>query len=209
MIKKIIPVMAIIAVLATACAAEPAVPTMSPEEVQGTAIAGALTIVAETQAAIPTATPLPPTETPSPTPLPTFTLEPSPTVDFSVIPTATQAPSTTSGNPCDGLLNVAEAGPQSNIRLVNETTKGTVSVSLKLTTQNAFAQCGSLPTNPITLAPKGSTTISIPKGDYFVYALITYPDGRNVSATGYFLNKVADDHLFRVIINDVNVVNKQ
>ncbi len=211
MFKKIIPFMVLIAVFITACAGQPAEPTLSAEEVQNTAIAGALTIVAQTQAAIPTATPLPPTETPSPTPLPTFTLLPSPTADLTILPTATTAPSTSSGGggACSSLLNLAEAGPQSNVRLVNETDKGTVGVSLYMGSPNAFAQCGSMPGNPYTLAPKGSLTISLPKGTYFAYAWITYPDGSQATSTGYFTNKVADDHLFRVIITDVNIVNKQ
>ncbi|MBK7449894.1 MAG: hypothetical protein IPJ47_10865 [Anaerolineales bacterium] len=66
MIKKIIPTMALLAVLVVACGGQPAEPTLAPEEVQGTAIAAAFTMVAETQAAVPTNTPLPPTETPAP-----------------------------------------------------------------------------------------------------------------------------------------------
>ena len=54
----------------------PAEPTISAEEVQGTAVAAAMTMVAQTQAAIPTATPIPPTDTPAPTPLPTNTIPP-------------------------------------------------------------------------------------------------------------------------------------
>jgi hypothetical protein len=55
-------IFAIAALVITACGPAPE-PTMSPEDVQGTAMAGAMTMVAETQAAIPTATPIPPTET--------------------------------------------------------------------------------------------------------------------------------------------------
>ncbi|HCR72581.1 MAG TPA: hypothetical protein DIW23_14150, partial [Anaerolineae bacterium] len=75
MFRKILPVVTIIAIFLVACGQQ-AEPTLSPEEVSGTAVAAAWTIVAETQAAIPTNTPVPPTETPSPTPLPTFTPEP-------------------------------------------------------------------------------------------------------------------------------------
>ncbi|NOH03527.1 MAG: hypothetical protein HND47_16975 [Chloroflexi bacterium] len=72
MMKKILPILAALALFVAACG-QPAAPTMSPEEVQGTAVAAAWTMVAMTQASIPTATPPPPTETPSPTSLPTFT----------------------------------------------------------------------------------------------------------------------------------------
>ena len=40
----------------SACGPEPE-PTMSVEEIQGTAVAGAFTMIAETQAALPTVTP--------------------------------------------------------------------------------------------------------------------------------------------------------
>lgn len=89
MIKKIIPTLALLAVILSACGGQPAEPTLSPEQVQGTAISAALTMVAMTQAAIPTNTPLPPTEAPSPTPLPTYTPFPSPILDFAFLPTAT------------------------------------------------------------------------------------------------------------------------
>ncbi len=75
MLKKILPILLALTVLLTACGSQ-GTPTMAPADVEGTAVAAAWTVVAMTQAAIPTATQLPPTETPSPTPLPTFTAEP-------------------------------------------------------------------------------------------------------------------------------------
>jgi len=81
--KKIFIIMLVSIFLLSACGPEPE-PTMSAEEVQGTAVAAAWTMVAETQAAIPTATPIPPTETPPPTPIPTNTLA------QLILPTSTQ-----------------------------------------------------------------------------------------------------------------------
>src|SRR5688572_15292045 len=125
MLRKIIPIMAVLAILLTACGAQ-GTPTLSPEEVSGTAISMASTMVAQTQAAIPTNTPIPPTQTASPTPLPTFTLEALPTIQ--VIPsTATSKPQ----GSCEGPLNIAEAGPRSDIRFENQT-GGTVTLSLHL-----------------------------------------------------------------------------
>ena len=90
MLKKILPILLALTILLTACAPQ-GTPTMAPADVQNTAVAAAWTMVAMTQAAIPTATPLPPTETPSPTPLPTFTAEPLiiPTLEPLILPTAT------------------------------------------------------------------------------------------------------------------------
>jgi len=196
--------MIFIAVLATACAGQPAEPTLSPEEVQGTAISSALTIVAQTQLAIPTATPLPPTETPSPTPLPTFTAPP--TIELVVFPTATTAPSS-GGGTCSGLLNIGEAGPQSNVRFEN-TSSGTAALSLFMYSPNAFAQCGNMPSNPYILLPGAKLVVSLPKGEYYAYAWVTHKNGNQSAAEGYFIVKVADNHLFPVLIKDDSIISK-
>src|SRR5215212_11610717 len=69
-----------IALILSACGARAAqaTPTISAVEIQSTAAVVAFTIVAEAQAAIPTATPLPPTATITNTPIPTETFLPSP-----------------------------------------------------------------------------------------------------------------------------------
>lgn len=206
MIKKIIPTLALLAVLIAACGGQPAEPTLSPDQVQGTAISAAFTMVAETQAAIPTNTPPPPTETPSPTPLPTFTPLPLPTQPVA-LPTATTASSSGGGGTCSGLLNLAEAGPQSNVRFENKS-GGNVGLSLYMYTPNKFAQCGSHSSNPFVIKKGGSITISLPKGNYYAYAWITMSNGKQVSAEGYFWNKEADDHLFPVIIDEVSIKSK-
>lgn len=210
MIKKIIPVLAVIAIFIAACApAQPAEPTLSPENVQGTAVAAAWTMVAETQAAIPTATPLPPTETPSPTPLPTFTqaVLPTATIDFALLPTATQAASSGGGGTCDGMINLAETGPESNVRFENES-GGTAALSLYMYTPNAFGQCGSFPSNPYMLNKNEKLVVSLPKGQYYAYAWINYSDGDTSQAEGYFINKIADNHQFVVKIKAEIIVSK-
>lgn len=208
MIKKLILTLALLAVLIAACGGEPAAPTLAPEEVQGTAIAAAFTMVAETQAAVPTNTPLPPTETPSPTPLPTFTALPSPTPDFALLPTATQAAASSGGGgTCDSIINMSEAGPQSNIRLQNKT-GGTAAVSIYMYTPNLFGQCGSHPSNPFVLNKNQTLVVSLPKGEYFVYSWNTYSNGDTSQAQGYIINKVGDNHLFPVNINEETIISK-
>lgn len=193
--KKIIPILVLLAVLLTACGPQ-GTPTLAPAEVEGTAVAAAWTMVAMTQLAIPTATPVPPTETPSPTPLPTFTPLPLPTLELSV-PTATQKAAGT----CEGPLNVAEAGPQSNIRIENET-GGTVTLSLHLST-NLHGQCGFL---GYSLNRNAKLTVSLPKGQYYAFALIAYPNGSSGNASGYINNRVGDNHLFVVKIKKESIV---
>ncbi len=204
MLKKIIPVLAVVAIFLTACGPQ-GTPTMSPAEVEGTAVSSAWTVVAMTQLAIPTATLPPPTETPSPTPLPTFTPMPLPTLETPlVLPTATQQAAGSTGA-CDGIMNIGEAGPRSDLRIENES-GGVATFSLWLGTPNAFGQCGFIPgISPLAKGEK--RVISIPKGEYYAYALIALGGGSSSSASGYVNNRVGDNHMFAVKIRkDVIVV---
>jgi len=97
--------MAILGLFISACGAQPTEPSISADDIQLTAVAAAFTIVAETQAALPTDTQVPPTETLVPTPLPTDTPIPSPTID-AFLPTETLIPSPTpqsaaNADPCN------------------------------------------------------------------------------------------------------------
>lgn len=202
--NKLFLVLTVLAVFLAACGGQPAEPTLSPEQVQGTAISAAFTMVAQTQAAVPTNTPLPPTETPSPTPLPTFTPPATPTTDFALLPTATQAATTGGADNCLHPLNVAEAGPQSNVRFENDSGGTQVTLSLNLAT-NLHGQCGTL---VYTLGKNEKLTVSLPKGEYFAYAWIVYKNGDTSTASGYFVNKVGDNHLFPVLIKADIIVSK-
>lgn len=199
MLRKIIPMMAIVAILLTACGGgTPAEPTLSPEQVSGTAISMASTMIAQTQAAMPTNTPIPPTETPSPTPQPTFTLEALPTIEV-IPPTATSQPQ----GSCEGPLNIAEAGPRSDVRFENET-GGTVTLSLHLGQgTNLFGQCGFL---GYTLSKNQKLILSLPKGVFFAFAFINYTNGDTGTSSGYVNNRVGDDHLFVAKIRKESII---
>ena len=118
----------------SACGGQ-ASPTVNPADVQSTAIAAAFTIVAETQAAIPTATPLPPTDTPTPTLLPTDTPLASPTLQAS--PTT----DTSGVDPCSTRVLGTPKGRATRIRIVN-TVKAPVTVSLYLNETDDHNECG-------------------------------------------------------------------
>ena len=143
----------VLSLLLSACGAQ-ATATVNPVDVQHTAEAAAFTMVAETQAAIPTETPLPPTEAPTQTPLPTLTPLSSPTLDplistpvgLTITPQAnipTFTPQAGSGqDPCNQALT-AWKGPSANINIVNETKpQGTLVLSLYVVTD--LGQCGYL-----------------------------------------------------------------
>jgi hypothetical protein len=171
--KKLLIIVLASIFLISACGPEPE-PTMSAEEVQGTAVAAAWTMVAETQAAIPTATPIPPTEIPSATPPPTNTVAPLvlPTQPLAVQPTATTA---SSADECDKFLGDA-AGPTAPIKLVNET-KAPMNVSLYLE-KTPFGECGY---RGYSVPKKGSIVVDFPQGVMYAYAWILEPVNTTVS----------------------------
>jgi hypothetical protein len=158
---------AAMAMIISACGAE-AVPTVNPADVQFTAVAAAFTIVAETQAAVPTSTPLPPTETASPTPPPTNTPISLPT-SSTFQATFTPAPaSNTSGDPCaTRVLSWSPKGRFTTIRIVN-TTKAAVTVSLYLNETQDHNECGYRSYN---LSGRGDVVISdLVQGCYNLWA---------------------------------------
>lgn len=161
----------------------PEAPALSADEIQSTAVAAAFTIVAQTQAAIPTNTPLPPTETPLPTALPTETPVPLPTIDPLTIPTftaTTAASSGIGGDPCNAPLPGNVTGKPTKIRLSNQT-KGELVVSLYLN-KTPFGECGFRGYN---LGKNESITITdLPTGCYNVSVFVTLPD-KNSKSFGY------------------------
>ena len=135
-------VIALAGLILSACGA-PAAPTMNPADVQSTAQAAAMTMVAETLAAVPTATLVPPTETPTETPLPTETPVSLVTPTLAVTLTSTTAPvSDNSGvDPCATRVLSPKGGRPTVIRVVN-TTKSTVRVSMYLNETASHGECG-------------------------------------------------------------------
>ena len=182
--------------LVSACAPQ-AAPTAAPVDIQHTAEAAALTMVAETQASMPSATPVPPTVTasltlpPSSTPLPlpisgtpgtlpagapttsttlsaSFT-QPAPQSQ----PTSSSAGGDTQDN-CNQPLT-AWQGPTANFSISNQTKpEGTIVLSMYVTTD--LGQCGYL---IIT-----GDSFSGPIGNYSAGAFIT--GKQNFKAFGSF-----------------------
>lgn len=180
--KKIIFVLTAFVFLFSACSPEPE-PTMSVEEIQGTAVAAAFTMIAQTQAAMPTATasPLPPTETPTPTLAPpTNTVVPqepstqqAPTQQIVVQPSPTTA---SNKDECDKFLSGSVAGPTAPIKIINNT-KAPVNVSLYLE-KTSFGECGY---RGYAISKNGSINIDFPQGVIYAYAWILEPINATVS----------------------------
>lgn len=164
-----------ITLMISACGAQ-AAPTLSAADVQLTAVAAAFTIVAQTQAAIPTATPLPPTETASPTQPPTNTAVSLPTLETSAVQaTLTPAAAAGAATPyyCDTrVLSWSPKGRATVIRIVN-TTRAPVNVSLYLNETQDHNECGY---RAYTLSPRNDVVISdLVQGCYNLWAWSTDP----------------------------------
>jgi hypothetical protein len=163
--NRIWMILAIFAFLLAACGPE-ATPTMSPEDIQGTALAAASTMIAETQAAIPTATAIPPTETPTPTLPPTkpATAALGPTFPVNA-PTFTPLPTTTNGGGCNQPLTKWDGDSVKLIIRNNTKPKGLVTVSLFFTTD--LGQCGY-----IGAQFDNMTSIMVPVGTFSAGAFV-------------------------------------
>jgi hypothetical protein len=178
----------VVALVISACtgASVDAEPTVSGADIQSTAVAAALTIVAETQAAIPTNTPLPPTETPTQTPLPT---------DTPVQTIAVTRTNTPNANPCLGVLNMGDAGPTHDTLIKNKT-GGSVILSLQLYTPNDFGTCG-------VISAPDSGMVGLPSGYWYAYAWITLKNGKQTSAeTSFFVQPAQFDKIELCIEQD-------
>lgn len=186
--KKIVLFLATLSFLLNACGgtpAEDAPPELTGEDVQATALAMAWTMAAETIAAMPTSTPVPPTETPTIVP-PTATMTLVPTL---ALPTITNTPDK---DICDQFLG-SWAGPTSKLRIVNMT-KSTANVSLYLGPNNAHNQCGYLYVP--SLEKKQDAILSVPYGTYSMYVWLV-GDNHSVSGGGYGIGN-PDKHTLEI-----------
>lgn len=199
-----IPLVLLLGVLLSACGAQ-ATPTISSADVQSTAMAGALTVIAQTQAAMPTATPIPPTDIPTSTPPPTDTPLPPPTVGLTLssLPTIapTQPAASKGADNCLHPLNVGEAGP-THPTLVRNQSGGSIILSLNLYQPNQFGQCGAISYN---LGKNDSVMAHLPAGYWYAYAWITLKGKQTTSSGSIFVQPAQFDKLELCIRKD-NVV---
>jgi hypothetical protein len=146
---------ALLLLLGAACA--PASPTPDAAAIQASAVAAASTMIAQTQEAMPTPTEVPPTLEPSPTPLPSPTLAPLPTLGFDA---PTVAPTSSSGDDCNHIFDLAATGNARSPVKINNNTKGSANLSLGMFQKNSFGQCGYL---GFTIPKGNSITVQMPQ----------------------------------------------
>lgn len=188
--------------LVSACAPQ-GTPTANPVDIQHTAEVAALTIVAETQAAVPSSTPVPPTDIPSPTLPPSSTPLPLPTSSTpGAVPTglptftqqALQSQPTSSSGDGSGQDNCNQPltswqGPTANFSISNQTKpQGTIVLSMYVVTE--LGQCGYLIVT--------GDSFSGPIGQYTAGAFIT--GKQNLKAFGGF--RITEGNWAIVVKND-------
>ena len=173
------------AALVSACGGAPAAPTLSPVDVQNTALASALTVVAQTQAAIPTATPLP-TETPTIAPTETLQVTETPLSLPTTAATSTSA-SQSNVDPCSTrILSASPKGRETTIKIDN-TVKTQVTVSVYLNETASWGECGY---RSYILGPRDSVVITdLVQGCYNLWAFNSDPQNPvNASGSGCINN---------------------
>jgi hypothetical protein len=126
-----------------ACGAQAAatpIPTVNVADLQGTMAGAAFTMIAETQAAIPTATPLPPTPAFTDTPAVTNTLPPLPAAGATLTP----VPNDNAGgqDPCVNQTLPATLQGETLKMRINNSTEVTMRVSVYLNQNGPQGQCG-------------------------------------------------------------------
>jgi hypothetical protein len=190
------------AAFTSACGATPAVPTISAVEVQSTAVAAALTLIAQTQAAIPTATQLPATETPTATPLSTDTPQTLPTLASTLEPAPTPALQNTV-DPCSTrILAASPRGRGTIIQIVN-LVKAQVTVSLYLNETASWGECGY---RSYVLGARDSVLITdLIQGCYDLWAFNNDPKER-VNAYGSGCINNPDKWIFEISTGSIKFV---
>jgi len=208
--KRNISIVGVVLILLVSACAPQSTPTANPADIQHTAEAAAFTIVAQTQQALPSATPVPPTEAPSQTPPPTNTPPPLPTSGTpgalgtqetlssgaalpTGLPTFTQQASTGSTNNQD-ICNqplTSWQGKTANFSVSNQTKpQGTIVLSMYVVT--TMGQCGYL---IIT-----GDSFSGPIGDYSAAAFVS--GKQNLKVFGGF--RITEGN-WKIIVRNDNI----
>ena len=168
--KRLLPFILLFSFILSACGAE-AAPAAEPVDVQATAEAMAFAMLTETQAAMPTFTSVPPTNTAMPLPTETQTL--IPTVEIIETPTLV-ATATSTKDVCNQPLTSWTAN-DAKMTISSDIKKSTAVVSLYVLTE--MGECGYM---SYTL-DGGTTGGTIPAGCYTALAWVKTPQ-RDFSA---------------------------
>jgi len=194
----------VVALLISGCGGQPA-PTAAPIDFQGTVAAAAFTVIAETQAAIPTATPIPPTATFTNTPLPTLTSIPLPLPSAGVTTTPGSSGNSGGADPCVNktLPNTLQGDPI-RIRL-NNSTKAKLSVTVYLNQTGPQSVCGY---RSYSIDPQQSLVLNdLVEGCYTIWAWNPDPATYFIATNGTNCLDVSDSWVFDISTSSIKLGN--
>jgi hypothetical protein len=200
--------MLVLALILSACgagAAPQTTPTLDPVDqaiaLQATIMAAGFTSVAQTQTALPTFTPLPPTATFTNTPDVTATLPVMPTLGATF--TAVAGSNSGAVDPCiNTVLPGSLEGDKIRMRIDNPT-RATINVTVYLLQASPGAVCGY---RAYTLDPAGSLVISdLPVGCYTIWAWNPDPDDYFMVTNGSNCLDTSNTWAFDVSTNRINL----
>lgn len=175
-------------------------PTMSAEDLANTAVADAWIAITQTQAALPTATPVPPTFTPEPTATLAPTLLPLPTLAPATAAVAA-APTT---DTCNQIPQLEPKGAVTNVEFTNAS-QGQVNLSFGMNAPNDKGECY---TYSFGLGRGDVVPAKVLAGCYWGYAWIT-GDEPSVARTGGTILCLTDSNLtYHVTVTKETIVLK-
>src|SRR5688572_1333861 len=179
--KFLITISILITLLVSACGSEE--PTLSPQDQAATAVAEAWLVITQTHAALPTSTPVPPTNTPEAT----FTFLPTIPILATIPPAATIASGPTQ-DICNQVPPIEPQGAQVDVDFTN-TSDGQVNLSLGMNSPNDKKECV---TYSFSLGSGGGILDArVLAGCYWGYAWITGSEP-SVAKTGDILLCMTD-----------------
>jgi len=193
----------VITLIISACGGAPqATPTANLIDLQSTAVAAASTLVVETQAAIPTATPPLPTATVTLPPIPTSgpTLTPLPGgISFTPTPVETSSPA----DPCINKV-LPNSLPGQTIKIsIDNPTKAKIMVSVYLQQSNPQSVCGY---RSYTLTAGQSLVINdLVEGCYTLWAWNPDPKGYFMVTNGTSCLNNSNSWTFDVSTNSIKL----
>jgi hypothetical protein len=200
---SVLTLILVITLIISACGAPQATPppTLNAVDLQSTAVAAALTLVAETHSAIPTATPPPPTATFTDTPAPTDTLLPLPSSEVTLTPVPNG--NSGDGDPCmNKVLPASLEGETVRIR-INNSTEAALSLSVYLNQTGPQSECGY---RSYTLAPQEFIVINdLVEGCYTLWAWNPDPDSYFIVTNGTSCIDNSDTSVFDISTSSIKL----
>lgn len=195
--QKIFTTISILMILLISACGGSEEPTLSAEDQANTAVAEAWIIITQTQAALPTSTPIPPTNTPEPT----FTFVPTIPILATIAPAETVAVAPTQSE-CDQVPPAEPQGTQVNVSFANQS-DGQVSLAFGMNSPNDKKECV---TYSFSMGSGGGILEArVLAGCYWGYAWITGSEPSNARTGDILLCMTDTSGTYHIVITKESI----